>query len=128
MRDVAEAEIGVKTPLLISDARQARSAVGSWRLRRRSPPAASFPIRFNVQILASDGCQHDSTAVYSARLPRHVVWPAELIAPAATSRCAYRRVHYGGYRSNSTGLAYPGVDYLMAYWLGRYLGVFSAAE
>ncbi len=32
------------------------------------------------------------------------------------------------YRSNNTGLAYPGVDYLIAYWLGRYVGVFSAEE
>ncbi len=32
------------------------------------------------------------------------------------------------YRSNNIGLAYPGVDYLIAYWLGRYLGVFSAGE
>ena len=32
------------------------------------------------------------------------------------------------YRNNSTGLSYPGVDYLIAYWLGRHLGVFTEAE
>lgn len=32
------------------------------------------------------------------------------------------------YVGDNTGLNYPGVDYLHAYWLGRVLGVFSAAE
>jgi hypothetical protein len=32
------------------------------------------------------------------------------------------------YRGDSTGLSYPGADYLIAYWLGRHLGVFSESE
>jgi hypothetical protein len=32
------------------------------------------------------------------------------------------------YKVNSTGLSYPGADYLIAYWLGRYLGVFTQVD
>ena len=32
------------------------------------------------------------------------------------------------YRVDSTGLSYPGADYLIAYWLGRHLGVFTESE
>ena len=33
-----------------------------------------------------------------------------------------------GYRGNQEGVASPSVDYLHAYWLGRYLGLFSELE
>jgi hypothetical protein len=32
------------------------------------------------------------------------------------------------YRGDSTGLSYPGADYIIAYWLGRHLGVFTESE
>jgi hypothetical protein len=32
------------------------------------------------------------------------------------------------YKGSSTGLGYPGADYLIAYWLGRHLGVFAESE
>jgi hypothetical protein len=32
------------------------------------------------------------------------------------------------YKVNSTGLNYPGADCLIAYWLGRYLGVFTEVD
>jgi len=32
------------------------------------------------------------------------------------------------YKADSRGLTYPGADYLIAYWLGRYLGVFTESD
>jgi hypothetical protein len=32
------------------------------------------------------------------------------------------------YRGDSRGLSYPGADYLIAYWLGRHLGIFNDSE
>ena len=32
------------------------------------------------------------------------------------------------YQQNTSGSEFPGADYLHAYWLGRYLGLFTATE